>query len=131
MERVLKLPLGPWPRDKHLQMIGNFELRNWREQATVTYLNGCENNLGGDQTYYRTILKRAEDEVINPNIHTYMPFYVVYGRKPLDAKPCGPQPEESPDAHRRVWWHGREGKGNKGVCWPPGGEDEDEDGGMI
>ncbi|KAJ4322377.1 hypothetical protein N0V84_004848 [Fusarium piperis] len=123
-ERSLKLPMGPWPRDPHLQKIGNFELLNWREQTMNTFTNMCKNGLGGDQTYYREILAKAEQEVINPNMHSYMPFYVVYGRKPLDAKPCGPRPEKPPTVHEKVWWVGWEDGEIKGLCWPPGGDEE-------
>lgn len=66
--------MGPWPRDSHLQKIGNFELLNWREQTMGTFINLCKNGLGGDQTYYREILAQAEQEVINPNMHSYMPL---------------------------------------------------------
>ncbi|KAI8666052.1 hypothetical protein NCS57_00828700 [Fusarium keratoplasticum] len=102
VERALKLPMGPWPSNPHLQKIGNFELLNWRDQAMTTFRNMCQNALGGDQTYYREILAQAETEVLNPNMHSYMPFYVVYGRKPLDAKPCGPRPEKPPVAREKV-----------------------------
>ncbi|RSL93369.1 hypothetical protein CDV31_014751 [Fusarium ambrosium] len=101
-ERALKLPMGPWPNNPHLQKIGNFELLNWREQAMTTFRNMCQNALGGDQTYYREILAQAEKEVLNPNMHSYMPFYVVYGRKPLDAKPVGPRPKKPPVVREKV-----------------------------
>ncbi|EEU36570.1 uncharacterized protein NECHADRAFT_42626, partial [Fusarium vanettenii 77-13-4] len=123
-ERALKLPMGPWPNHPHLQKIGNFELLNWRDQAMTTFRNMCQNALGGDQTYYNEILAQAETEVLNPNMHSYMPFYVVYGRKPLDAKPCGPRPEKPPVVREKVWWIGWEDGEIKGLCWPPGGNDD-------
>ncbi|KAI8717310.1 hypothetical protein NCS52_00806300 [Fusarium sp. LHS14.1] len=123
-ERALKLPMGPWPNHPHLQKIGNLELLNWRDQSMVTFRNMCQNALGGDQTYYREILAQAETEVLNPNMHSYMPFYVVYGRKPLDAKPCGPRPEKPPVVREKVWWIGWDDGEIKGLCWPPGGNDD-------
>jgi hypothetical protein len=66
--------MGPWPSNPHLQKIGNFELLNWRDQAMTTFRNMCQNALGGDQTYYREILAQAETEVLNPNMHSYMPL---------------------------------------------------------
>ncbi|KAH6900569.1 S-adenosyl-L-methionine-dependent methyltransferase [Thelonectria olida] len=84
-ERILKIPTNPWPRDPNLKKIGAFELHHFRETIANVFARGYEQILGGDPAYFQVLLARARKEVLNPNIHSWVPFYVVYGRRPGTA----------------------------------------------
>ncbi|KAH7121873.1 S-adenosyl-L-methionine-dependent methyltransferase [Dactylonectria estremocensis] len=81
VERVLKIPTNPWPRDPHLKKIGAFELHHFRESIANVFARGYEQILGGDPVYFQVLLAKARKEVSNPNMHSWVPFYVVYGRR--------------------------------------------------
>ncbi|KAF4976029.1 hypothetical protein FZEAL_7247 [Fusarium zealandicum] len=82
VERVLKIPTNTWPKDKQFKEIGAFELHHFRETISNVFARGYEQILGGDPTYFQVLLAKARREVLNPNMHSWVPFYVVYGRRP-------------------------------------------------
>ncbi|KAF4472000.1 tam domain-containingmethyltransferase [Fusarium albosuccineum] len=82
VERVLKIPTNTWPKDKQLKEIGAFELNHFRENISNVFARGYEQILGGDPAYFQVLLAKARKEVLNPNMHSWVPFYVVYGRRP-------------------------------------------------
>ncbi|KAF4437668.1 tam domain-containingmethyltransferase [Fusarium acutatum] len=100
VERVLKIPTNPWPKDKHLKEIGAFELSHFRDTIGNVFARGYEQILNGDPNYFQVLLSKARKEVLNPNMHSWVPFYVVYGRKPRSFITDQPphQKSASPDA---------------------------------
>ncbi|KAH6987181.1 S-adenosyl-L-methionine-dependent methyltransferase [Ilyonectria destructans] len=96
-ERILKIPTNPWPRDPYLKKIGAFELHHFRESIANVFARGYKQILGGDPTYFQVLLAKARREVSNPNMHSWVPFYVVYGRRPRSSSTSIPtQNEKSP-----------------------------------
>ncbi|ROT36133.1 S-adenosyl-L-methionine-dependent methyltransferase [Sodiomyces alkalinus F11] len=82
VERVLKIPTNPWPRDPYQKRIGALELSHFRDTIANVFARGYEQILGGDPTYFQVLLAKARGEVLNRHMHSWVPFYVVYGRKP-------------------------------------------------
>ncbi|KAF7551866.1 hypothetical protein G7Z17_g4711 [Cylindrodendrum hubeiense] len=96
VERILKIPTNPWPRDPYLKKIGAFELHHFRESIANVFARGYEQILGGDPTYFQVLLARARKEVSNPNMHSWVPFYVVYGRRPGNSMPAEKEKSATP-----------------------------------
>ncbi|KAM5354448.1 hypothetical protein ACJ41O_001097 [Fusarium nematophilum] len=97
VEKVLRIPTNPWPRDKHLKEIGAFELHHFRETIANVFARGYEQILGGDPDYFQVLLAKARQEVLNPNMHSWVPFYVVYGRRPPSSAATD-EPEKTKSA---------------------------------
>jgi hypothetical protein len=77
-----KCPLGLWPRDKRLRLCGLF-LRT----AFMDGLRGVSRRplkaLGWTQLQIEMVLVDVRKAIMDPDIHAYLTFNVVYGRKPV------------------------------------------------
>lgn len=98
VEHILKIPTNPWPRDPHLKQIGAFELHHFRETIGNVFARGYEQILQGDPAYFQVLLAKARKEVLDPHIHSWVPFYVVYGRRPVGSSTLPPPVEEEEEA---------------------------------
>ncbi|KAM5507685.1 hypothetical protein McanMca71_000953 [Microsporum canis] len=76
-----KVPLGTWPKDKHLKVIGAYNLLQHDEG-----LGGIANlpliQKGWTPEEIQVLLAKARGDLRNRSIHAYFNFYVVYGQKP-------------------------------------------------
>lgn len=80
-QHVLPYPVGGWPEDRKNCRIGNFTAANVSKglEASVKMLiAGGLSQLQADDLMYE-----ARCDLRRGKIHGYMPFYVVYGRKPF------------------------------------------------
>ncbi|KAK3682770.1 S-adenosyl-L-methionine-dependent methyltransferase [Podospora appendiculata] len=82
VQHVVKIPTNPWPKDSRLKKIGAFELAHFRDGIANVFARGYEDILGGDPVYFQVLLARARQEVMNRGMHSWVPFYYVWGRKP-------------------------------------------------
>ncbi|KAK3682339.1 S-adenosyl-L-methionine-dependent methyltransferase [Podospora appendiculata] len=77
-----KIPIGLWPRDKRLRLAGLF-LRT----AMMDGLRGISRRpllaLGWTQLQIEMFLVDVRKAIMDAKFHTYLTYYVVYGRKPL------------------------------------------------
>ncbi|KAG8529897.1 uncharacterized protein KY384_005378 [Bacidia gigantensis] len=97
-----RLPIGPWPKDKHLvqnrRVSPKYIRRYSAERVTSSWnLVQIEDGLEGFtlRLYTQTLGWKAEEVQIllanvrkdlrNPKIHAQFDFYAVYGQKPTDA----------------------------------------------
>jgi len=81
-EHILKLPVGPWPRNLRLKKVGLFEMVNMIEGIqglTMMLLTRC---LGWTATEVELFLMDVRKDVKNKKLHSYYHFFVVFGRKP-------------------------------------------------
>lgn len=81
VENIYKIPMGPWAKDRRLKQIGAFELTNLLEGFEAYTMRGYTQILGGDLNTLKILLAQARKEISNPNMHTFVYFYNVYGRK--------------------------------------------------
>ncbi|KDB27304.1 hypothetical protein H109_00881 [Trichophyton interdigitale MR816] len=76
-----KVPLGTWPKDKHLKTVGAFNLLQHTEG-----LGGIANlpliKKGWQPEEIEVLLSKTREDLRNRSIHAYFNFYVVYGQKP-------------------------------------------------
>jgi len=81
-EHVLKLPIGPWPKDKRLKKCGAFELVNMTEGIEGLTIRLFSKGLGMSIEEIQLLLVDLRKELKNSKIHSYYHFWVVYGRRP-------------------------------------------------
>ena len=74
VEEVLKIPTNTWPKDRHLKEIGAFELHHFRETISNVFARGYEQILGGDPNFFQVLLAKARREVLNTNMHSWVPL---------------------------------------------------------
>lgn len=83
-ERISKVPTNPWSEDPHLRTIGRWSEQNWLEA-----LSGWSYKpllaLGWSKPEIEVFLVDVRKSIQNRNVHSYMDFYVVTGRKPRPA----------------------------------------------
>ncbi|KND88469.1 Phosphomethylethanolamine N-methyltransferase [Tolypocladium ophioglossoides CBS 100239] len=90
-QRLYKIPTNPWPRDQRLKNVGAFELSHFRNEIANVFARGYQQILQGDPAYFAVLLARARKEVLDRGMHSWVPFYVVYGRRP-HRKPTPQEP---------------------------------------
>ncbi len=77
-----KCPLGVWPLDKRLRLCGLF-----LQTSCMDGLRGISRRpltaLGWTQLQIEMFLVDVRKAIMDPNIHAYLQYHVVYGRKPL------------------------------------------------
>lgn len=76
VEKVLKIPTNPWPKYPRLKKVGAFELSHFRDTISNIFSRGYTEILGGDPTYFQVLLAKARQEVLNRDMHSYVPLYV-------------------------------------------------------
>lgn len=81
-QHVIKLPIGPWAKDKTLKKVGSLELLNMVEGIEGLTLRLFSKALGMSLDDIQMHLMQVRKEAQNRKIHSYYPFYVIYGRKP-------------------------------------------------
>jgi SAM-dependent methyltransferase len=72
VEKVLKIPTNPWPKDPRMKKIGAFELSHFRDGISNVFARGYTQILGGDPLYFEILMARAKAEVSNRRMHTYL-----------------------------------------------------------
>lgn len=85
-EIVFKVPTSEWPKDKRLKKIGALERLNLLEGGEAFLLRGFTKEFGRSRAEMEVMLMRMRKELMANKFHSYVSFYVVYGRKP--DKPC-------------------------------------------
>ncbi|KAH8689148.1 S-adenosyl-L-methionine-dependent methyltransferase [Talaromyces proteolyticus] len=80
--RKYPVPLGTWPKDKHLKKVGawNFlQAESGFESAAMAVLT---RNEGWSRDEVTVLVAKARQDVKNREIHSLFYFYVAYGQKP-------------------------------------------------
>lgn len=81
-QHALKLPIGPWPKDKRLKKVGAFEMVNMVDGIEGLSFRLFSKALGMSMEAIQLNLMEVRNEARNSRIHSYYPFYIVFGRKP-------------------------------------------------
>lgn len=90
-EHILPYPVGGWPEDAKNKRVGQFSAVNVRKglEASVKMLiAGGLTELEADD-----LMHEARGDLQSGRVHGYMPFYVVYGRKPFQSEAWRPWQE--------------------------------------
>ncbi|KAL2051991.1 hypothetical protein ABVK25_007683 [Lepraria finkii] len=77
-----RMPVGPWPKDKHLKTVGAWnlvQLENGLEGFTLRLFTTV---LGWKAEEVQVLLANVRKDIRDPKIHAQFDFHVCYGRKP-------------------------------------------------
>ncbi|KAF2265077.1 S-adenosyl-L-methionine-dependent methyltransferase, partial [Lojkania enalia] len=81
-ETMIKVPIGPWPKDPHYKEIGRYQ-REHMAMGIEPYTFGFIGKvLGWSQDECRVITSKVVNEVRDKSLHLYIKFYFVSGRRP-------------------------------------------------
>ncbi|KAI5802980.1 UMTA methyltransferase family protein [Geopyxis carbonaria] len=81
-ERVEKLPIGPWPKDKKLKEVGKFNLLSAMVGLEGFTMALFTRLLGWEPEDVASFIGDVKKQVTDKSTHSYMEYRVVYGRKP-------------------------------------------------
>ena len=82
-ERIIKIPLGPWAKDRHLKNIGGWWLANWLAGLQgFTYKLFGTDGLRWSREEIEVHLADVRKGALMKSVHSYHRHYVVYGRRP-------------------------------------------------
>jgi SAM-dependent methyltransferase len=81
-QRIYRIPSSPWPKDPTLKKIGAYELANVLQGAQGFLIRGYTEKMGKTREEMEMMLFRMRKELLSGKMHYYVPYYVVYGRKP-------------------------------------------------
>jgi len=77
-----RLPVGRWPKDERLKMVGAWNLINCLEGIEGFTMGLFTRMLGWTAEEVQVLLAGVRKDLRNPKIHVQQDFHVVYGRKP-------------------------------------------------
>lgn len=78
----LKVPVGPWPRDKKMKEIGRFQ-QYQQISAVEAYTPALFTRvLGWDKVEVDILIAKVKKELKDKNLHLYVEIYFVSGQKP-------------------------------------------------
>ncbi|KAL7821797.1 S-adenosyl-L-methionine-dependent methyltransferase [Trichoderma gracile] len=81
-ERIFKIPINEWPRDERLKEIGRMWGENFSQGLNGFSIQLMNRVFGRSPAEIELQLVKIREELSNPQIHAYMPVFVVWGRKP-------------------------------------------------
>ncbi|TVY46357.1 putative methyltransferase tdiE [Lachnellula cervina] len=82
-ERVFKMPTNPWPKDPRLRLVGALEQENLTGNLEGISTRVFQKGLGWGADESSVFFAAVRKDIKNRRHHSYYPFYVVYGQKPL------------------------------------------------
>jgi hypothetical protein len=82
-ERIFKVPIGIWAKNKTLKMIGLYLRTVIFEGLQAISLAAFVKGLGWSQQEMEVLLVDVRKDLVDVTKHTYFPFHVIYGQKPV------------------------------------------------
>ncbi|KAF5634196.1 TAM domain protein [Fusarium sp. NRRL 52700] len=81
-QKILKVPIGSWPKDPKLKDIGKFQSVQ-EAQVITSYTPGIFSRiLGWSDEEIQVFVAKVKRDLSDPSIHLYLPVYLIWGRKP-------------------------------------------------
>ncbi|KAL2010935.1 hypothetical protein VTN00DRAFT_3653 [Thermoascus crustaceus] len=77
-----QVPMGTWPKDKHLKRLGAWNYLSGESGFEATALAVLTRHEKWTKDEVSILVAKTKNDAINPNIHAVFDYYVVYGRKP-------------------------------------------------
>ncbi|KFY65041.1 hypothetical protein V496_02858 [Pseudogymnoascus sp. VKM F-4515 (FW-2607)] len=97
-EKVFKLPLNPWPKDKHLKHLGQMYEHNWLSGLQGFTMAPFSRVLNWNKAEIEVYLVDVRKSLSNRHVHAYNKVYVVWGRKPYSSEETSTTPTPSTSA---------------------------------
>ncbi|ORY17343.1 S-adenosyl-L-methionine-dependent methyltransferase [Clohesyomyces aquaticus] len=81
-ERVVKVPIGPWPKDPKMKEIGRYQREHMAMGIEPYTLGFIGKVLGWSEQECRVLTAKVINDVRDKSVHSYIRFFFVCGRKP-------------------------------------------------
>ncbi|EHK98232.1 putative mRNA 3'-end-processing protein YTH1 [Glarea lozoyensis 74030] len=83
--RVFKVPCGVWPKNKTMKMIGLYLRSVIFDGLQAISMGPFTRGLKWTPEEVEVFLVDVRKSLFDASTHSYLPFHVFYGQKPLDA----------------------------------------------
>jgi hypothetical protein len=81
---ILKIPIGKWPKHKTLKMVGLYARTGIIEGLHAMAIGPLTRGMGWTTNDVEAMLVEVRKCLVDESVHSYLPFHVIYGQKPLD-----------------------------------------------
>lgn len=82
-EKVWKIPIGTWPRDRKLKTVGLYNRCMIYDALNAVGMAPLTRGLGWSAEEVEVFLVDVRRSLMNAGVHSYLTFHVVYGQKPV------------------------------------------------
>jgi hypothetical protein len=83
-EKIFKIPLGVWPKNKTMKLIGLYLRSVIYDGLQGVSLGPFTRGLKWTPEEVEVFLIDVRKALMDSTIHSYIPFHVVYGQKPVE-----------------------------------------------
>jgi hypothetical protein len=83
---VHKCPMGPWPLDRRLRVCGDILRTVAMDGLRGMSARPLGTGLGWTPLQIEMFLVDVRKAIMDSKIHTYLPYHVVYARKPISEE---------------------------------------------
>jgi hypothetical protein len=83
-EKVFKIPMGIWPKNQTLKMVGLYMRSIILDGLQGNSIKPFTKGLGWSVEEVEVFLVDVRKCLMDKSIHTYMTFHVTYGQKPVE-----------------------------------------------
>lgn len=80
-QKVYHLPIGDWPKDKHLRTVGVY-CREVVEELLSAAAAKPFSDAGIEKSEANELLQESRAVLFNKRVHAYMPAYIIWAQKP-------------------------------------------------
>lgn len=82
-EKIWKVPIGAWPKDKHMKMIGAYNRCVIYDGLQGICMAAYTRGLKWSKEEVETFLVGVRKSLMDSSIHSYYTFHALYGQKPF------------------------------------------------
>lgn len=79
---IIQVPIGTWPRDKNLKMLGAYQREHMIISIESFTLAPLTRIMGWSVEEVQVLIAGVRSELKNPKNHLLTIFHFAYGRKP-------------------------------------------------
>ena len=95
-EQIMKLPIGVWPRDRRMKVIGLYNRSVIYDGLQGIAMAPFTRALGWTKEQVEVFLVEMRRGLMDPSTHAYFPFHAVIARKPLGGAAAAAPPPPPP-----------------------------------
>jgi hypothetical protein len=81
-EKIFKLPVGSWPRDRNLKTVGVYNRSIFADGFQGIAMRPCTQGLGWSAVDVELFLVGVRKSLFDTKQHIYVPFHIVTAQKP-------------------------------------------------
>ncbi|KAL2073303.1 hypothetical protein VTL71DRAFT_10627 [Oculimacula yallundae] len=85
-ERIIRMPINPWMKDKHGKTLGRLNEANILEGLGGWTMGPFSRMFQWNKTEIEVYLVNVRKSISDRSVHAYLRVYVVWGRKPKKSK---------------------------------------------